>query len=243
MIQVDRITYNYEDREDALHEVTFAVATGERVGIIGPNGAGKTTLFHIICGILKPSSGSVTVSGSPVKPHAFNPDVGYLFQNPDDQLFSPTVYDDIAFGPVNLGLDKDEVRKKAAGAMDITGTGNFADRPPHHLSGGEKRMAAVAAVISMEPPVIIYDEPSSNLDMRTRRKLITLINGRGETVLIASHDLELVLETCRRVILIDNGRVVADGLADEIMDNADLMAEHGLERPHSLLHGRGHVHP
>ncbi len=243
MIRIDRITYNYEDREDALHEVAFAVARGERVGLIGPNGAGKTTLFHIICGILKPSSGSVTVNEKPVKPHSFNRDVGYLFQDPDDQLFSPTVYDDIAFGPVNLGLDKDEVRKRAARAMEVTGTGGLADRPSHHLSGGEKRMVAVAAIIAMEPPVIIYDEPSSNLDMRARRKLITLINGRGETVLIASHDLELILETCQRVILLDNGRVVAHGPAAEIMDNADLMAEHGLERPHSLLHGRGHVHP
>ena len=220
----------------------FKIAKGERVGIVGPNGAGKTTLFHLLCGILKPASGKMVINGREVVHGNFNPEVGFVFQNPDDQLFNATVFEDVTFGPLNLGLGRDEILKRAESALDITGTLKFRDRPPHHLSGGEKRMVAIATIIAMGPEVVIYDEPTSNLDMRSRRGLINFINLSSETTLISSHDLEFVLETCPRVILIDDGNIVIDGKSSEVMNDVKLMEEHGLERPHSLLHRGQHFH-
>ena len=215
---------------------------GESVGLIGPNGAGKTTLFHLLCGLLTPSSGKILINEKKIRAGKFNPATGYIFQNPDDQLFNTTVYDDIAFGPLNLGLSKTEVEKRVKCALEITGIAGLIQRPPHHLSGGEKRMAAIDSVISMEPEIIIYDEPTSNLDMRARRRLIDFVNSSLQTKLIASHDLEFVLETCGKVIILDNGALVLEGLSSEIMNDSKSMIKHGLERPHSLLHRGEHSH-
>jgi cobalt/nickel transport system ATP-binding protein len=222
-----------------LDELTLQIDTGERVGVIGPNGAGKTTLFHSICGVIRPNSGTISLFDQPIIPGRFHPDIGLVFQYPDDQLFSPTVWDDIAFGPLNMGLPYDEVEKRVQDAMALTNIGDLADRPPHHLSGGQKRMVAIAGIQAMTPRLIIYDEPSANLDMRSRRRLIQFIQASEEIVLVASHDLELVLEVCERVILLDQGKIVADGAPIDIMSDDALMETHGLERPHSL---RPHIH-
>ncbi len=222
-----------------LHGLNLAVAPGEHVGVIGPNGVGKTTLFHAVCGVLKPTGGRVELFGQPVKAGQFHPEVGLVFQYPDDQLFSPTVWDDVAFGPLNMGLERAEAERRTEAALLETGMINFRKRAPHHLSGGQKRMVAIAGIRAMQPKVVLYDEPSANLDIRARRQLIEFIKASPETVLVSSHDLELVLEISSRVILIDEGQIVADGEPIRLMSDDGLMESHGLERPHSL---RPHVH-
>ncbi len=213
------------------------------MGVIGPNGAGKTTFFMAACGVLRPEAGTVSLFGSPVKAGGFRPEIGMVFQNPDDQIFCPSVSEDVAFGPRNMGLTEKEVAARVEAALSVTGTRELAGRAPHHLSGGEKRMVSIAGVLAMRPRLIVYDEPSANLDIRSRRQLIHFLKGSGETLLISSHDLELVLEVSGRVVLIDEGRVVADGDPPEVMGRAELMEAHGLERPHSLTpHARpGHT--
>ncbi|MHB2148868.1 energy-coupling factor ABC transporter ATP-binding protein [Calditrichota bacterium LG25] len=234
VIQIQSLCYSYEDKKDVLKDVSITIKEGESVGIIGPNGAGKTTLFLLLCGILKPTQGSIRIKGEEVVYRAFNPAVGYVFQNPDDQLFSPTVWDDVAFGPINMALPREEINKRVERALDICNCKQLADRPSHHLSGGEKRMVAIASVLSMEPEIMIYDEPTASMDMRSRRNIIKLVTSNKKTNLIASHDMEFILETCRRVILIDSGKLIRDGHAAEIMSNSELMETCGLEVPHSL---------
>ena len=203
--------------------------------MIGPNGAGKTTLFYLICGVHKPEQGQIMLCGEPVLPGRFRPEIGMVFQNADDQLFSPSVWDDVAFGPRNLALTQEEVEARVQESLTTAGVVDLAARPPHHLSGGEKRMVSIAGVLAMHPDVVIYDEPSANLDMRSRRRLIRFLQASPQTLLVASHDLELILEVCDRVILLDEGLIVADGAPREIMGDAALMEAHGLERPHSLV--------
>lgn len=222
-----------------LRGISLTIETGERVGLIGPNGVGKTTLFHAVCGVLKPTSGAIDLFGRTVKAGQFHPEVGLVFQYPDDQLFSPSVRDDIAFGPLNMGLSSEEVTERVDYALSLTGISEFADRAPHHLSGGQKRMVAIAGVQAMRPKLIIYDEPSANLDIRARRRLISFMSESAETLLVSSHDLELILEVCERVILLDAGEIVADGVPTQIMGDETLMDAHGLEVPHSL---RPHIH-
>ncbi|UCC59504.1 MAG: ABC transporter ATP-binding protein [Dehalococcoidia bacterium] len=235
ILSIYDLGFSYPDGNSVLEDVDLEVMPGERVGLIGPNGAGKTTLFLQICGILKPSNGEVLILGKALMNGAFHPEVGLVFQNPDDQLFCPSVRDDVAFGPRNMGLSRDEVEDRVVEALTAVGALKLADRPPHHLSEGEKRMVSIAGVLAMRPRLVIYDEPSANLDIRSRRRLIQLLQTSNETILIASHDLELILEVCDRVVLIDNGHIVADGNPRDIMGNDQLMEAHGQEKPHSLV--------
>jgi len=232
---ISGLSFSYPDNPDVLQSINLEMLPGERVGLIGPNGAGKTTLFFLACGVLKPASGSIVLFGEPVRPGEFRSEVGLVFQNPDDQLFSLSVRDDVAFGPTNMGLPRKAVADKVAAALTVTGIAELADRPPHHLSGGEKRMVSIASVLAMRPRLVIYDEPSSNLDIRSRRRLIEFLQASSQAMLIASHDLEFILEVCDRVVLMDEGRIVAAGPAPEILGDIDLMEAHGLERPHSLV--------
>lgn len=232
---ISGLSFSYPNRPHVIENVSLNISPGEKVGIIGPNGTGKTTFFLLLCGILKPDRGQVSLFGRPMKSGDFRPEIGLVFQNPDDQLFSPSVWDDVAFGPQNLGLTRQEVTNRVEEALHITGTTGLALRAPHHLSGGEKRMVAIAGVVAMRPQLVIYDEPSSNLDIRSRRRLIDFLQASAETLLIASHDLEFILEVCDRVILLDNGQIVADGPPKEILGDNALMEAHGLERPHSLV--------
>lgn len=234
-ITLSQLAFSYPDTPDVLCDVSIEIGEGERVGIIGHNGCGKTTLFKLLCGILTPSHGEIRLYGEPVMPSQFRPEIGMLFQDPDDQLFSASVQEDIAFGPQNMGLPDAEVQARVQNAMEMTGTEALAHRPPHHLSGGEKQMVAIAGVLAMTPKVLLYDEPTANLDLRTRRRLIRFLQQSPETLLISSHDLEFVLEVCDRVLLIDDGQVVADGAPHTIMGDQTLMETHGLEKPHSLM--------
>jgi len=232
---ISSLSFSYPDKPDVLRDVSLQVQPGERVGLIGPNGAGKTTLFLLSCGVLNPSGGEVSLFGSPVVPGRFRPEIGMVFQDPDDQLFCPSVHDDVAFGPQNLGLCQAEVETRVEEVVAATGIGSLVQRPPHHLSGGEKRMVSIAGVLAMRPRLVIYDEPTASLDIRSRRRLIRFLQDSSETILIASHDLELILEVCDRIVLLDEGRVVASGVPRRLMQDTDLMEAHGLERPHSLL--------
>jgi cobalt/nickel transport system ATP-binding protein len=232
MIHVRDLRFAYPDGRLALDGLSLAVQPGEVVGLVGPNGAGKTTLFLCLSGVLRPTPGAVSVAGldpsDPAQRKQLPGKVGVVFQNPDDQLFCSTVAEDVAFGPLNLGLSADEVRDRVAEALKRTGLNGQDDRVPFHLSGGEKRRAAIAGVLAMRPDILLLDEPSMFLDPRGRRELIRLVNSLPGTKLIASHDLALVRDTCRRVVLMDAGRVVAeDGV--ELLKNAELMDRHGLE--------------
>jgi cobalt/nickel transport system ATP-binding protein len=235
-LEVTDLTYAYPDGVRALAGLSFSIAPGEAVGLLGPNGAGKTTLFLCLCGVLKTRQGAVRVAGldpaDPAQRKQLPTQVGVAFQNSDDQLFSPTVFDDVAFGPLNLGLPADEVKERvtsALGQVEMTGQ---EQRVPFHLSGGEKRRAALAGVLAMRPSVLLLDEPSMFLDPRGRRELIRIINDLPGTKLIATHDLALVRQTCSRVLLVDRGDLVADGPAEQIMRDAGLMEKHGLEATH-----------
>ncbi len=227
-----------------LRDLTFSIAPGAHVGLVGPNGAGKTSLFHTIAGVLPAQAGAVLVQGRAVVPGQFRPETALVFQQAEDQLFCPTLIEDICFGPRNLGLSDAEIRARADDALALCGLTGLEDRPVHHLSGGEKRRACIAGALVMRPELMLLDEPSAALDMRQRRRLIALLQGIGQALLIASHDLELVLELCPRVIVIDQGRMCADGPAREVLGDAQLMAAHGQEVPHSLTphDSAGHVH-
>jgi cobalt/nickel transport system ATP-binding protein len=239
-VHVKELWFSYPDKPNVLQNINLQIQPGERVGVVGPNGSGKTTLFMSLCGVLVPASGEITVFGEPIVSGAFRPDIGLVFQNPDDQLFSASVWDDVAFGPQNMGLPPEEVQQRVTEALRLTGMQTLAHRPPHHLSGGEKRMVAIAGILAMHPKVVIYDEPSANLDLRARRRLIQFLCQSEQTLIISAHDLECILEVCDRVILIDEGQIIADGDPGEIMSDAALMQAHGLEKPHSLM---PHVEP
>lgn len=240
-LEVSGLSFSYPDKADVLRDINLEIQSGEKVGLIGPNGAGKTTLFLSICGVLKPSKGEVFVLGKPVKSGDFHPEIGMVFQNPDDQLFCPSVRDDVAFGPQNMGLPKNEIEMRVSEALLDVGCQELAGRPPHHLSGGEKRMVSIAGVLAMRPDLVIYDEPSANLGMRSRRRVINLLQASKQTILISSHDLELILEVCDRVVMLDSGQIVADGDPRQIMDDEELMETHGQEKPHSLIpHVKAH---
>lgn len=234
-LTVENLTFAYPGQPCALQNVSLRISEGERVSIIGHNGCGKTTLFTLICGVLRPDTGEIALFGEPVLPGNFHPGVGLLFQSPNDQLFSASVWDDVAFGPQNMGLSPEKVTQRVQEALLLTGTADLAERPPHHLSGGQKQMVAIAGILAMHPRIVLYDEPSASLDLRTRRRLIQFLQRAPQTLLIASHDLELVLEVCDRVILLDEGRIIADGDPRQIMGDQALMEAHGLEKPHSLI--------
>lgn len=236
------LSFSYPDRPAVLCEVSLTIQPGERVGIIGHNGCGKTTLFMLLCGVLTPAAGEILLFGQPVRPGHFHPEVGLLFQDPDDQLFSASVWDDIAFGPQNMGFSPEEVSTRVTQAAELAGITHLLERLPHHLSGGEKQMVAIAGLLAMTPKILLYDEPTANLDLRTRRRLIRFLQTAPETLLISSHDLEFVLEVCDRVVLIDDGQIMADGRPPEIMGDQALMERHGLEKPHSLMPHRPSHH-
>ena len=234
-LKISGLSFSYPDKPDVLQNMSLEIMPGERVGLIGPNGAGKTTLFLTICGVLKPSAGEISVLGKPVTDGTFRPQIGMVFQNPDDQLFCPSVRDDVSFGPQSMGLSKAEIDVRVTEALSAVDCLELADRSPHRLSGGEKRMVSIAGVLAMQPGLVFYDEPSANLDIRSRRRVIDLLQASEQTIMVSSHDLELVLEVCNRVVLIDKGYIVANDNPRQIMSNDELMQSHGQEKPHSLI--------
>ncbi|MFO0807767.1 MAG: energy-coupling factor ABC transporter ATP-binding protein [Gemmataceae bacterium] len=232
MIAVESLNYAYPDGATALDGVSFHVGPGERVGLVGPNGAGKTTLFLCLAGALRTAAGMVRVAGlDPAKvaerPHV-HAKVGIVFQNSDDQLFHATVFDDVAFGPLNLGLPPDEVRARVVDALAQVGLTGCEQRTPMQLSGGQKRRAALAGIMAMRPAVLLLDEPTSALDPRGRREFLALLKSLPGTHIVASHDLDFVRAVCSRVLVLDGGRIAADGPCAEVFANRELMESHGL---------------
>jgi cobalt/nickel transport system ATP-binding protein len=238
VISVENLRYQYPEGQIALQGVSFEVAGGESVGLVGPNGAGKTTLFLCLSGVLVGQAKTLQVGGLDVSQadqrRRLPSRVGIVFQNSDDQLFNSSVFDDVAFGPLNLGLPAHEVRQRVTDALAEVGMTGHEERVPYHLSGGEKRRVALAGVLAMHPELLLLDEPSMYLDPRGRREAIHLINRLGGTKIIASHDLEMILQTCSRTLLLDHSKLVAAGPTRSILADAKLMDEHGLEVPLSL---------
>jgi len=234
-IEVKNLSFRYPDGHLALDNVTMSVAPNEKVALVGPNGAGKSTLMLLLNGVLRTREGQIEVCSLPLTDETLGrirAAVGLVFQNPDDQLFSPRVYQDVAFGPLHMGLPEDEVRARVGRALAAVGMSGYADRISHHLSSGEKKRIAIATVLSMEPEILVLDEPSAGLDPRARRSLIELLRGlEQQTMLISTHDMRLVQELCSRMIVLDEGRCVADGPTEQILDDAALLERHGLEAP------------
>ena len=245
-IEVRDLRYRYHDGTEALRGVGFQIAEGECVGLLGPNGSGKSTLLLHLNGLLPEKLGSntcVRIMGEAITPQnleAVRQRVGLVFQDPDDQLFCPTVEEDIAFGPQQLGLQGEDLAARIESSLSLVGLAGYGNRATHHLSHGEKRRATLAGVLACEPSVLVLDEPTSDLDPRGRREFKQLLQGIPATKLIATHDLEWVVGLCSRVIILDGGSVVADGPTAEILGDEPLMLAHGLERPHILRHQHPH---
>ncbi len=236
-LDVRGLAHVYPDGHQALYGVDLRMDRGERVAMLGPNGAGKTTLVLHLNGILRPSAGTVRVAGLPVEgPHLreVRRQVGLVFQDPDDQLFLSTVADDVAFGPRNLGLRGEALERRVREALHRVGMADYADRPPHHLSFGQRRRVAVATVLAMHPSVLVLDEPSSNLDPASRRELAEIVRGLEVTVLMVTHDLPYALELCPRSVVLSDGVVVADGPTREVLLDQPLMRAHRLELPYGF---------
>ena len=252
-IEVRDMNYSYagdgvETPLEALRGVSFSIAPGECVGLIGPNGAGKSTLMLHLNGLLPEvppdaDRATVFVAGKPLTSENLfdvRRQVGLVFQDPNDQLFCPTVFEDVAFGPQQFGLDAASLRERVASALAQVGLAGFENRSPHHLSGGEKRRVCLAGVLACEPSVLVLDEPTSDLDPRGRRELKQLLRQIPVTKIIATHDLEMVVELCSRVIVLDHGVVVAEGPTTQILSDESLMLAHSLEKPHILQHQHPH---
>ncbi|MCS7020348.1 MAG: ATP-binding cassette domain-containing protein [Gemmataceae bacterium] len=241
VVQVRHLSHCYRGHLTALVDVSFTVRANENVALVGPNGAGKTTLLLRLTGILPGERGQITVCGydpaDPVQRRFLPRAVGMVFQNPDDQLFAPSVLEDVAFGPLNLGFSPEEARQRAVAALAAVGFPPcWHDRPPLQLSGGDKRRVALAGVLAMQPRLWLLDEPGAFLDPRGRRELIRLLRTLPQAKLIATHDLELVLEVCSRALLLDAGRLIADGPVRQVLADAALLEAHGLEVPYRLGH-------
>lgn len=233
IIKIEGLSFDYPDGRRALSDVSMVIRRGESVALIGPNGAGKSTLLLHLNGILH-GNGRVKIFSQPVDGNSAREvrrRIGLVFQNPDDQLFSATVFDDVAFGPINMGYPEGEVRRAVAAALDRVGMTGYELRSPHHLSLGEKKRVAIATILSMGPEVMVMDEPTSNLDPGAKWRLIQLLRELPVTRVIATHDLELVRALCERVIVLDRGRVVTDGAADRVLSDKPLLAAHGLAGP------------
>jgi len=234
IVEVKDLVYSYPDATPALDGVTFRITHGESVGIVGANGAGKSTLLMHLTGCLFPGAGSVYIGDHVLTRQNLaqvRGRVGMIFQDPDDQLFMPTVYDDVAFGPLNQCVPPSEIDALVAKALKTVGALHLKHRPPYKLSGGEKRRVAIATVLAMSPDILIMDEPSTGLDPRSRRQLIELLKTFEHTKIIATHDLDLVLDLCERTIILHQGKVAADGPTQEIFDDERLLLDNNLEKP------------
>ncbi|MFI9818745.1 energy-coupling factor ABC transporter ATP-binding protein [Saccharothrix variisporea] len=234
---VERLAYAYPDGHQALFGIDLRVERGERVAVLGPNGAGKTTFVLHLNGVLSGGSGRIEVAGLPVtKEHLreIRRRVGVVFQDPDDQLFLPTVRQDVAFGPANFGLRGADLDARVQAALDAVGMADVADRSPLHLSGGQRRRVALATVLACEPEILVLDEPSANLEPVARRELAEVLLGLDRTMLMVTHDLPYAVQMCPRSVLVDGGVVVADGPTRDLLADADLLARHRLELPYGF---------
>ena len=237
-IRFDNVHYTYSNGYEALKGISFRIGHGEKVAFVGANGAGKSTLVLHTNGLLFPTKGRVNVGDVPIVKKTLpliRQTVGLVFQNPDDQLFMPTVEDDVAFGPMNMKLPAEEVERRVLQALEDVGALTLRKRASYQLSGGQKRSVAIATVLSMEPNILVMDEPSSNLDPKARRQLINLVKSFTHTCLIATHDLEMVWELCERTIVMKDGLIIADGNTRDIFCDKSLLEESGLEQPYQAI--------
>lgn len=236
-LDATELYYAYPGGNKAIEGISFHIGHGEAVGIVGANGAGKSTLLMLIMGLIFPDSGKIYVGDTALTKKTLplvRRHLGMILQNPDDQLFMPTVYEDVAFGPRNMKLDEEEVEQRVRQALEVMGISHLANRPPYRLSGGEKRAAAIAAVMAMSPDLLIMDEPTTHLDPRARRRIMEIIQSFQHTRIIASHDMDMILELCPRTIVLKEGRIAADGETKAILTNQKLLEDCDLEMPLSL---------
>lgn len=234
IVQAVNLAYTYPDGNRALKNISFLITHGESVAFVGANGAGKSTLLMHLNGHLLPDKGSLRIGDFPLTKETvqnIRRSVGMVFQDSDDQLFMPTVYDDVAFGPLNMGLPLEVVDEKVRSTLETAGVLHLINRPTHRLSGGEKRSVAIATVLSMSPDILVMDEPTSNLDPRARRRLINLLKSFKHTKIIATHDLDMAIDLCERTIIIKEGEVVADGESMVLLNDESLLSESNLEKP------------
>lgn len=237
MIEVKNVSFSYSNNKEVISNMSFNVNKNECIGIIGANGAGKSTILKLLVGLELGFNGDILVEGLNLNKKNLNDIrklIGYVFQDSDSQLFMPTVYEDIAFAPRNYGLSKEDIEKRTVMAMESVGISELKNRPIYSLSGGQKKLVSIATVLSMQPEILIFDEPTIALDPKNRRRFIEIINSLNITKIITSHDLDLIYDICNRTILIDNGKKIADGNTKEILTNKDLLEEHGLELPLSM---------
>lgn len=234
-VEVNQLSFQYPDGQPALREVSFSIEPGEKVALVGANGSGKSTLLLHLNGILRAATGSISICDRPLSDKTIPQIrrwVGLLFQNPDDQLFSPRVYDDVAFAARYRGLPEPEIKERVISALEMVGMGAYADRIPYHLSLGEKKRIALATVLTMDTRILVLDEPSAGLDPRARRELIQMLKSfTQQTMIISTHDMRLAAELCSRVIVLDAGQVAATGAVGTVLYNRELMEKHGLETP------------
>jgi cobalt/nickel transport system ATP-binding protein len=230
-IEIENFSYNYPDGTAALSDISLSIEQGQKVVLIGPNGAGKSTLLLAMAGFTK-GNGKVLIDGLEINRKnlkKIRTRLGSCLENPDDQLFMPRLFDDVAFGPLNMGLSPEQVKARVADALQIVGLSEMADKAPHHLSAGQKRAAAIATILAMEPRIITLDEPDGSLDPRNRNNLIKLLNSLSQTLIISTCNMNFAASLADRAVLLDKGRIIADGQANKIMSNSKLMSEHGLE--------------
>lgn len=237
LVEVRNLKHVYPDGTIAINDVSFRITHGESVAIIGANGAGKSTLLQHLNGCLEATSGQIRIGDTPLSKGTL-PDirrtVGMVFQNPDDQLFMPTVFEDVAFGPLNLGLSASEVEQRVAETLERVGAGHLHAKPSYHLSGGEKKRVAIATVLAMSPDILVLDEPTSGLDPYARRRFISLLREFHHTKIITGHDLDMVMDLCQRTIVLHEGAIMADGPTGEIFQDETLLAACRLEKPFSM---------
>lgn len=234
MISVSNVFYVYPDGHEAIRDLSFSVQKGESIGIIGANGAGKSTLLKLLVGLYTPQSGCIVIDNMRMSKQTLRhirQIVGFTFQQADDQLFMPTVYDDVAFALRNDGINENEVNQRVANALTIVGAMHLKDRPPYRLSEGEKRLVTIATVLAMKPKILLMDEPTAALDPKARRTLIHLVQELPHTKIVTTHDLDFVLECCERTIVLANGTIVYDGPTENVLTNEPFLHEHHLELP------------
>ena len=236
-IDVDNVSFGYEKGHEIISGISFHAAETDSIGIIGANGVGKSTLLKLLVGLHLDFEGSIRVEEIPVEKSTLSQirsKIGYVFQDSDSQLFMTTAYEDIAFAPRNYGLPENEVQRRVEQALRLTGIEHLKDKQIYKMSGGEKKLVSIATILSMTPDIILMDEPSIALDPRNRRNLIRILNSFGHLKIIASHDLDLILDTCKRTILMADGKIICDGPAQEILTDRELLENNGLELPFCL---------
>ena len=234
MIEFKHVSFSYEPGRLVLSDVSFVIGNGESVGLIGANGAGKSTIMKLILGLLTPADGEIRIDGTPVGKETLKEirkKLGFVLQDSDNQMFMPTVYEDMIFAPLNYMISREETDRRVDAVLEKLGIQDLKHRYNHRISGGEKRMAAIATILAMEPDTILMDEPTSALDPYNRRIVIRTIRELTQTKLLSSHDLDMILDTCDRVLLLFGGRIAADGPADEILRNKELLETHRMELP------------